>query len=69
MALAAAAAAKSGAPGKPCYWHPGTPGVAFCQICRRPLCEGCKVVLPNSNQVYCKTHGLKGHRMQAKQPW
>lgn len=59
--------ASAGAPAGPCFWHPGTPGAAPCQICKRSACEACRVVL--SNQSFCNVHGLKGHRMQSKQAW
>ncbi|MEM3087168.1 MAG: hypothetical protein QXO51_03480 [Halobacteria archaeon] len=64
-----AAAVVSPLPGKPCHWHPGTPGVASCQICKRPVCARCKVTVTDGRQVFCKVHGLKGSRMQSKAAW
>ncbi len=64
------AAAQVAAPaGELCHWHPGTPGVAACQICKRPVCAQCGVTVTDGKQVFCKVHGLKGSRMQSKQPW
>lgn len=67
--MAAAVAPGTGAPGKPCFWHPSAPGVASCQICRRPVCAQCRTTVADGKQVFCRVHGLKGSRMQAKQPW
>ncbi len=64
-----AAVAASAPPGGPCFWHPGTPSVASCQICKRPVCAQCRMTVTDGKQVFCRVHGLKGSRMQAKQPW